>query len=98
MLGSLGTGLAVGAGVVAGEELAHRFLDGGERRVEGGGGVHLSWIGATGQPVTSAIADSLSLARPGGVLVKDIYPGGPLANAGVKSGDVVLTVAVVLPS
>jgi S1-C subfamily serine protease len=24
--------------------------------------------------------------------VKDIYPGGPLANAGVKSGDVVLTV------
>ncbi|WP_029919894.1 hypothetical protein [Nevskia soli] len=38
LLGSLGTGLAVGAGVVAGEELAHRFLDGGERRVEGGGG------------------------------------------------------------
>jgi S1-C subfamily serine protease len=60
--------------------------------VEGGGGVRLSWIGATGQPVTSAIADSLGLARPGGVLVKDIYPGGPLANAGVKSGDVVLSV------
>ena len=37
LLGSLGTGLAVGAGVVAGEELAHRFLDGGERRpLEGG--------------------------------------------------------------
>ena len=32
LLGSLGTGLAVGAGVVAGEELAHRLLDGGERR------------------------------------------------------------------
>ncbi len=32
LLGSLGTGLAVGAGVVAGEELAHRLLDGnGER-------------------------------------------------------------------
>jgi S1-C subfamily serine protease len=26
------------------------------------------------------------------VLVKDIYPGGPLANAGVKSGDVVASV------
>ncbi|HZR36294.1 MAG TPA: tetratricopeptide repeat protein [Nevskia sp.] len=35
LLGSLGTGLAVGAGVVAGEELAHRLLDGnGERVVE----------------------------------------------------------------
>jgi hypothetical protein len=28
LAGGLATGLAVGAGVVAGEELAHRFLDG----------------------------------------------------------------------
>jgi hypothetical protein len=35
--GGLASGLAVGAGVVAGEELAHHFLDGGSR--EGGGGV-----------------------------------------------------------
>jgi hypothetical protein len=36
LLGSLGTGLAVGAGVVAGEEIAHRLLDGndGERVIE----------------------------------------------------------------
>jgi hypothetical protein len=33
--GGLASGLAVGAGVVAGEELAHHFLDGGNR--EGGG-------------------------------------------------------------
>src|ERR1700692_2908740 len=33
--GGLASGLAVGAGVVAGEELAHHFLDGGSR--EGGG-------------------------------------------------------------
>ncbi len=33
--GGLASGLAVGAGVVAGEELAHHFLDGGR----GGGGV-----------------------------------------------------------
>jgi hypothetical protein len=31
MLGALGTGLAVGAGVAAGEELVHRVLDGGGR-------------------------------------------------------------------
>ena len=29
--GGLASGLAVGAGVVAGEELAHHFLDGGNR-------------------------------------------------------------------
>lgn len=36
LLGSLGTGLAVGAGVVAGEEIAHRLIDGGgnERVIE----------------------------------------------------------------
>ncbi len=35
LLGSLGTGLAVGAGVVAGEEIAHHLLDGnGERVIE----------------------------------------------------------------
>ncbi len=36
LLGSLGTGLAVGAGVVAGEELAHHFLDGNGNRVAQG--------------------------------------------------------------
>lgn len=34
--GGLASGLAVGAGVVAGEELAHHFLDGGQRAAGGG--------------------------------------------------------------
>jgi serine protease Do len=54
--------------------------------------VKLAWVGATGQAVTSDIARSLGLARPGGVLIKEVYPGGPLARAGVGSGDVVETV------
>ncbi|HWY61100.1 MAG TPA: Do family serine endopeptidase [Rhizomicrobium sp.] len=80
--GSIGIGFAIPA------NLARRVLEG----VEGGQGVKLAWIGASGQPVTSDIAASLGLPRPGGVLIKDIYPGGPLANAGVKSGDVVAAV------
>jgi serine protease Do len=32
------------------------------------------------------------LPKPGGVLIKDLYPGGPLANAGIKSGEVVASV------
>ncbi len=80
--GNIGIGFAIPA------NLARRVVEG----VEGGGGVRLAWIGASGQPVTSAIAESLGLTRPGGVLVKDVYPGGPLASAGVKTGDVVLSV------
>ena len=34
--GGLASGLAVGAGVVAGEELAHHFLDGGQHAAGGG--------------------------------------------------------------
>ena len=43
-------------------------------------------IGRQGQ------AAALGLPKPGGVLIKDVYPGGPLGKAGVKSGDVVQSV------
>ena len=82
------TGGSIGIGFAIPANLARRVVEG----VEGGKGVQLSWIGATGQPVTSDIATSLGLAKPGGVLIKDIYPGGPLANAGGRSGDVVASV------
>ena len=81
--GSIGIGFAIPA------NLARRVVEG----VEGGGrGVRLSWIGANGQAVTSTISASLGLPKPGGVLIKDIYPGGPLAAAGVRSGEVVQSV------
>src|ERR1700750_3162163 len=75
--GSVGIGFAIPA------NLARRVVEG----VEGGQGVRLAWVGATGQAVDSSIAASLGLPKPGGVLIKDIYPSGPLAEAGVKSGD-----------
>ncbi|MFT3997664.1 MAG: Do family serine endopeptidase [Asticcacaulis sp.] len=50
------------------------------------------WLGARGDPMTSEIARSLGLARPDGVLVSDIYPGGPADKAGLKAGDVVLSI------
>ncbi len=65
-----------------------------KRVVEGAsqGGVKLPWIGAGGQPVTPDIAGSLGLPRPGGVVLKSIHPKGPLAKAGLKVGDVILSV------
>jgi serine protease Do len=86
--GSIGIGFAIPA------NLARRIVEGVEGGLASGstGGVKLAWVGASGQPVTSDIAASLGLPRPGGVLVKQIYPGGPLDRAGVKMGEVVQSV------
>ena len=83
------SGGSIGIGFAIPSNLARRIVEG----VEGGSGnVKLAWVGGNGQPVTSDIAASLGLARPGGVLIKQIYPGGPLDRAGVKSGEVVQAV------
>jgi serine protease Do len=86
--GSIGIGFAIPANLV------RRVVEGVEGGLKSGGtaSVQLAWVGASGQPVTSEIAASLGLSRPGGVLIKDVYPGGPLAKAGVKSGEVVQSV------
>jgi Do/DeqQ family serine protease len=62
--------------------------------VEGalGGGIKRPWLGADGQAVTADIAKSLGLARPDGVLISQVYPGGPAGQAGLAKGDVVLSV------
>src|SRR3546814_18765659 len=42
--------------------------------------------------VTFELARSLGLDRPGGVLINAVSRGGPADRAGLKAGDVVLTV------
>ncbi len=86
--GNVGIGFAIPANLV------RRVVEGVEGGLKNGGpaSVQLAWVGASGQPVTSEIAASLGLPRPGGVLIKDVYPGGPLGKAGIKSGDVVQSV------
>jgi serine protease Do len=82
------TGESIGIGFAIPANLARRVVE----SALGGGGIHLAWVGAEGQPVTGDIAASLGLLRPGGVVLKSVYPGGPVANAGMKTGDVILTV------
>jgi Do/DeqQ family serine protease len=60
--------------------------------VGGGHAVIQSWLGVRGQEVTSEIASSLGLDRPQGVLVADVYPGAAADQAGIKAGDVILSV------
>jgi Do/DeqQ family serine protease len=54
--------------------------------------VQRPWLGATLQPVTPDIADSLGLATPSGALVAKVAAKGPAAKAGLVAGDVVVGV------
>ena len=58
----------------------------------GGGVVKRPWLGAKLQAVTPDIADSMGLKRPGGALVSSIVPGSPAARAGLKAGDLIVSV------
>src|SRR5262249_28385621 len=49
------------------------------------------WIGVQIQPVTADIADSLGLKQAHGALVAEPQEGSPAAKAGIKSGDVIVS-------
>jgi Do/DeqQ family serine protease len=57
-----------------------------------GGHVHLPWVGAIFQEVTSDIAEGLGIDRPRGVLVAQVTPGSPAERAKLASGDLVVSV------
>jgi Do/DeqQ family serine protease len=57
-----------------------------------GGKVQRPWLGASLQPVTPDIAESLGLAAPSGALVSNVRANGPAARAGLHAGDVVVGV------
>lgn len=81
------TGGSIGIGFAIPANLARRVLEGAF-----GGGVKLAWIGADGQQITADIARSLGISVPNGVLLRSVYPGGPAANAGFKTGDVIFSI------
>ena len=48
-------------------------------------------LGVTVQDVNQALADSFGLSKPSGALVSSVEPDGPGAKAGLKPGDVILS-------
>ncbi len=50
------------------------------------------WLGVRGQSVTNELASGLGLDRAGGVLVDEVYPGGPASLANIQPGDVIMAV------
>jgi serine protease Do len=79
--GSMGIGFAIPSNMVA------RVVDGALH----GSKVVRPWFGAAGQTITAERAASLGMKRPVGILIRDVYPGGPAARAGLRAGDVVVT-------
>jgi Do/DeqQ family serine protease len=57
----------------------------------GSAAVKRPWLGAKLQEVTPEIADSIGLKRPTGALVANVAAGGPAARAGIKTGDVIVS-------
>ena len=80
--GSEGLGFAIPARVV---DFVYRSLR------EYGHVDHVD-IGVVAQTVTAPIAEGLALSQDWGVLIADLLPHGPADVAGIKVGDVVLTV------
>ena len=81
--GSIGIGFAIPSNMV------RLVVDSGRK----GGQVKRPWLGATLQPVTPDIADSLGLERPTGALVKQVFEDGPADRAGLEVGDVIVSVS-----
>ena len=81
--GSQGIGFAIPANMV---RVVVASAEGGN------GAVKRPWLGAKLQAVTPDIADSLGLVRPAGALVASIVPDGPAAKAGLKPGDLIVSI------
>ena len=54
------------------------------------GEVVRGWLGVSVQPVTEQLAQGLDLPQDTGALIGDVRPQSPAAEAGLKSGDVVV--------
>jgi S1-C subfamily serine protease len=57
-----------------------------------GGVVKRPWLGANLQAVTSDLSKEFDLKRPAGAVITNVTPGSPAARAGLKPGDVIVSV------
>ena len=80
---SSGVGFAIPAAVV--RQVVDAAVGGGHQVVR-------PWLGARLQSITPEMARTLGLPAPSGALVADVWPGAAAERAGLKQGDVVVSV------
>ena len=80
--GSIGIGFAIPVST------AKQVMD----QLIASGAVTRGWVGVELQEITPELADSFKLGATSGVLVAGVQRGSPADRAGVKPGDIVLTV------
>jgi len=81
--GSLGIGFAIPSNMVATVINASRA---------GGGRIVRPWTGVNAQAVTPELLEGLGLNRARGALITRVHPKSPADAAGLKAGDVVISV------
>ncbi len=57
---------------------------------EGGKEVMRPWLGLEGQTMTAAVAESIGLSQPGGIMITKVYAGSPAHKAGLQVGDAIV--------
>lgn len=80
------TGGSMGIGFAIPVNLAIPVIKSGEN----GGEVARPWLGLAILPITYELSKKLGFKHPYGVIVKEVYPGGPADKAGLKKGDYII--------
>ncbi|HUI93527.1 MAG TPA: Do family serine endopeptidase [Chitinivibrionales bacterium] len=83
------TGGFMGIGFAVPIDMARKVMDDLIRT----GKVSRGWIGVSIQNLNQATRDALDLKEKGGVLIGDVYKGQPADKAGIRRGDVILSIA-----
>jgi len=83
------SGTSSGVGFAIPASMVKRVVD---NAVGGATTVVRPWLGVKGETVSADIARSLGLERPQGVVVTQVWPGGPGARAGIREGDLIAAV------
>ena len=78
----------VGIGFAIPSEIASKVV----AELKENGTVERGWLGVTIQPLTDDISDGLGLKSTDGVLIAEVSEDGPADKAGLKAGDVILSV------
>ncbi len=83
------SGSSSGVGFAVPASMVRRVVD---SALGGATAVVRPWLGVKGESVSAAIARSLGLPRPQGLIVTDVYANGPGARAGLREGDVITAI------